>query len=174
MARTGYTGEDGVELISAADEQGDSGTRVDAGATPCGLAARDTLRLEVCYPLHGNDIGPDTNAIEAGLGWVCALDKEFIGSDALRRTRAAAPNGASSPFACSSAPSPGRTARSSTARGARRPRHERDDVAEPRRGHRHGLRVHAALPTRQAIVIDVRGRRHAAEVARKPLYRKES
>ena len=43
---------------------------------PCGLGARDTLRLEVCYPLHGNDIGPDTNAIEAGLGWVCARDRD--------------------------------------------------------------------------------------------------
>ena len=51
------------------------------GATPCGLGARDTLRLEVCYPLHGNDITPETDAISAGLGWTCALDKEFTGVD---------------------------------------------------------------------------------------------
>jgi aminomethyltransferase len=49
------------------------------------------LRLEVCYPLHGNDIGPDTDAISAGLGWVCALDTGFTGADELRRIRAAGP-----------------------------------------------------------------------------------
>ena len=54
---------------------------------PCGLGARDTLRLEVCYPLHGNDITPDTDAISAGLGWTCALDTEFTGVDALRRVK---------------------------------------------------------------------------------------
>ena len=58
---------------------------------PCGLGARDALRLEVCYPLHGNDITQETNAIEAGLGWVCARDKEFTGSDVLARTRAEGP-----------------------------------------------------------------------------------
>ena len=67
---------------------------------PCGLGARDTLRLEVCYPLHGNDISPDTNAIEAGLGWVCALDKDFTGADVLRRVKAEGPSGAWSRFAC--------------------------------------------------------------------------
>ena len=54
---------------------------LERGASPCGLGARDTLRLEVCYPLHGNDIGPDTDPISAGLGWTCALDKEFTGVD---------------------------------------------------------------------------------------------
>ena len=60
---------------------------LERGAVPCGLGARDTLRLEVCYPLHGNDIGPDTDAISAGLGWACALDKEFEGVDVLRRVK---------------------------------------------------------------------------------------
>ena len=58
---------------------------------PCGLGARDTLRLEVCYPLHGNDITPETDAISAGLGWVCALDKEFTGVDELRRIKDGGP-----------------------------------------------------------------------------------
>jgi glycine cleavage system T protein (aminomethyltransferase) len=49
------------------------------------------LRLEVCYPLHGNDIGPETDAISAGLGWVCSLDKEFTGVDELRRVKAEGP-----------------------------------------------------------------------------------
>src|SRR5262249_6062793 len=76
--RTGYTGEKGVELmVMTEDAVALWDAVVDRGATPCGLGARDTLRLEVCYPLHGNDIGPDTDAISAGLGWVCALDTEF-------------------------------------------------------------------------------------------------
>ena len=64
---------------------------VERGATPAGLGARDTLRLEVCYPLHGNDIGPETDAISAGLGWVCALDTDFTGVEELRRIKAEGP-----------------------------------------------------------------------------------
>jgi aminomethyltransferase len=64
---------------------------VERGATPAGLGARDTLRLEVCYPLHGNDIGPETDAISAGLGWVCALEKEFTGVEELRRIKGEGP-----------------------------------------------------------------------------------
>jgi aminomethyltransferase len=82
---TGYTGEDGVELLIPPH----GATRVwDAltgdGATPAGLGARDTLRLEVCFHLYGNDLSEDRNPIEAGLGWVCKLDTDFIGADALR------------------------------------------------------------------------------------------
>ena len=61
------------------------------GVTPCGLGARDTLRLEVCYPLHGNDIGPQWDAISSGLGWVCALDTDFTGAEVLRDVRARGP-----------------------------------------------------------------------------------
>src|SRR5207237_101901 len=66
---------------------------LERGAVPCGLGARDTLRLEVCYPLHGNDITPETDAISAGLGWVCALETEFTGVDELRRIKADGPEG---------------------------------------------------------------------------------
>jgi aminomethyltransferase len=84
--RTGYTGELGVELMVMADDADELWNAVlERGVTPCGLGARDSLRLEVCYPLHGNDIGPDTDAISAGLGWVCALDKDFTGVEELRR-----------------------------------------------------------------------------------------
>src|SRR5262249_54133969 len=80
--RTGYTGEEGVELACMAE---DGPTLWDAilarGVVPCGLGARDTLRLEVCYPLHGNDIAPQWDAISSGLGWVCALDTGFIGAE---------------------------------------------------------------------------------------------
>ena len=92
VARTGYTGEEGAELICPASEVVELwDALIEAGAVPCGLGARDALRLEVCYPLHGNDITQDTNAIEAGLGWVCASDKQFTGSDVLERTRADGP-----------------------------------------------------------------------------------
>src|SRR5437762_740292 len=90
--RTGYTGEKGVELMVPAEDAADLWDRVlDRGAKPAGLGARDTLRLEVCYPLHGNDIGPETDAISAGLGWVCALDTEFTGSEELRRIKSERP-----------------------------------------------------------------------------------
>src|SRR3954453_15068561 len=90
--RTGYTGEEGVELLVMADDAGDLWDAVlERGVTPCGLGARDSLRLEVCYPLHGNDISPDTDAISAALGWVCALDKDFTGVEELRRIKEAGP-----------------------------------------------------------------------------------
>ncbi|HZE28843.1 MAG TPA: glycine cleavage system aminomethyltransferase GcvT, partial [Gaiellaceae bacterium] len=73
--RTGYTGEQGVELLVTDDRAAELWDRVlERGVVPCGLGARDTLRLEVCYPLHGNDISPETDAVSAGLGWVCALE----------------------------------------------------------------------------------------------------
>jgi aminomethyltransferase len=93
VCRTGYTGERGVELMCAAEDAVALWDAiVERGATPCGLGARDTLRLEVCYPLHGNDITTETDAISAGLGWTCALDKEFTGADVLRRVRAEGPS----------------------------------------------------------------------------------
>ncbi|HTR75994.1 MAG TPA: glycine cleavage system aminomethyltransferase GcvT, partial [Solirubrobacterales bacterium] len=90
--RTGYTGEDGCEILCMNEDAVALWDAVLArGAVPCGLGARDTLRLEVCYPLHGNDIGPDTDAVSAGLGWACALDKEFEGVEALRRVKSEGP-----------------------------------------------------------------------------------
>jgi aminomethyltransferase len=91
--RTGYTGEDGVEILCMTEDAGALWDAILArGVTPCGLGARDTLRLEASLPLHGNDIGPDTDAIAAGLGWTCALDKkDFTGADALRRIKEEGP-----------------------------------------------------------------------------------
>ena len=92
VCRTGYTGEKGVELLCAAEDGAALWDVVlERGVVPCGLGARDTLRLEVCYPLHGNDITTETDAISAGLGWACALDTEFTGVDALRRVKEAGP-----------------------------------------------------------------------------------
>src|SRR6185503_8202440 len=89
---TGYTGEDGVELLVA---PGDAGLIWDQllarGATPAGLGARDTLRLEVCFHLYGNDLSESRGPIEGGLGWACKEDTGFIGSEAVRAVRTAGP-----------------------------------------------------------------------------------
>jgi aminomethyltransferase len=82
---TGYTGEDGCELILPPDGAAAVwDALLERGVRPAGLGARDTLRLEVCFHLYGNDLSEDRNPIEAGLGWCCKLDTGFIGSDVLR------------------------------------------------------------------------------------------
>lgn len=97
VARTGYTGEDGVELFVAPDRAAELFSRLlEAGApegvVPVGLGARDTLRLEARLSLYGNDIDETTNPIEAGLGWVVKLDKpDFIGKAALEKIVADGP-----------------------------------------------------------------------------------
>ncbi len=87
-AGTGYTGERGAE-IAVPIESGDALLRdlVAAGATPCGLGARDTLRLEVGYPLWGQDLDEFTTPLEAGLGWVVDWNHDFIGKPALEQQR---------------------------------------------------------------------------------------
>src|SRR3954468_15545610 len=92
VAGTGYTGEDGVELLVApGDAVAIWDLLVGRGATPAGLGARDTLRLEVCYHLYGNDLMDSRGPIEAGLGWAVKEDTGFIGSDAVRAVREAGP-----------------------------------------------------------------------------------
>jgi len=94
VSRTGYTGEDGFEIV-ASTEAGRAIWRqlLAAGVEPCGLGARDTLRLEAALPLWGHDIDETTDPYEAGLGWVVSLDNgaEFAGRAALARIKAAGP-----------------------------------------------------------------------------------
>jgi len=168
--RTGYTGEDGCELLCMSEDAVRLWDGVlERGAVPCGLGARDTLRLEVCYPLHGNDIGPDTDAISAGLGWACALEKEFEGVDVLRRVKADGPERRLVAFVM-------------------------EDRAIPRQGmpiegggevtsgsHSPMLEIGIGLgyvPAPEAspeteLTIDVRGRPRRARVVKKPIYKKE-
>lgn len=90
MAGTGYTGERGAELCI--DGEGALGlwdALLAAGAVPCGLGARDTLRLEMGYPLWGQDLDRDTTPLEADLGWVVEFDHEFVGKDRLEEQRRA-------------------------------------------------------------------------------------
>ena len=92
IGRTGYTGEDGFELIVAArDAPHIWQTLMGEGAVPCGLGARDVLRLEAGLALHGNDIDSSTTPLEAGLERYVRLDKEFVGVEALRRQKEAGP-----------------------------------------------------------------------------------
>ncbi len=92
MAGTGYTGERGFEVaVDSASAAALWDAIVGAGATPCGLGARDTLRLEMGYPLWGNDLDSSTTPLEAGLEWVVAWDHEFVGRHALEQQRASGP-----------------------------------------------------------------------------------
>jgi aminomethyltransferase len=101
ISRTGYTGEDGFELFTRADPAGLWQALVTAGSTtgngglkaqPCGLGARDVLRLEAGNVLYGHEIGEDVNPLAAGLSWVIKLDKgPFIGADAIRAVRDTGP-----------------------------------------------------------------------------------
>jgi aminomethyltransferase len=171
VSRTGYTGELGVELCCAEDDAEALWDAVVArGAVPCGLGARDTLRLEVCYPLHGNDITVDTDAISAGLGWACNLDKEFTGVEELRRVREEGPERRLVPFVMEEKAVPRQgmdvDGGGEVTSGTHSPMLDR------------GIGM-AYVPTERAtldaeLVIDVRGKPRRARVVRKPIYRKES
>jgi aminomethyltransferase len=168
--RTGYTGERGVELMVPAEDAEELWERVlERGAVPCGLGARDTLRLEVCYPLHGNDIGPDTDAISAGLGWVCALDKEFTGADELRRIKKAGPERKLVAFVMeeTGVPRQGMAIQGGgeVTSGTHSPMLDR--------GIGMGYVPAARAEPGTELMIDVRGRDRRARVVKKPIYKRE-
>ena len=90
VCRTGYTGEHGYEVILGVDALPALWARIAERATPCGLGARDTLRTEMGYPLHGQDLSPSITPVEAGLSWAVGWDKpDFVGREALLAQRAA-------------------------------------------------------------------------------------
>ncbi len=168
--RTGYTGETGVELMVPAEEGKALWDAVLArGVTPAGLGARDTLRLEVCYPLHGNDIGPDTDAISAGLGWVCALDKDFTAADELRRIKAEGPSRKLGAFVMEDAGIPRQgmaiEGGGEVTSGTHSPMLDRGIGM----GY---VRAEQAEPGTE-LTIDVRGRQRRARVVKKPIYKRE-
>jgi aminomethyltransferase len=85
---SGYTGEDGFELICAADQAERLwNALLDAGVAACGLGSRDTLRVEAGLPLYGHELEDDLSPIAAGLGWVVSKTKQFIGSDIINAAR---------------------------------------------------------------------------------------
>jgi aminomethyltransferase len=167
---TGYTGEDGVELIVppvGAAAVWDAVTA--AGATPAGLGARDTLRLEVCFHLYGNDLSEDRNPIEAGLGWCCKLDTGFVGADALRDVE---PQQRFVPFAFTG---PGIPRQGNPIRTAHGDGVVTSGTLSPCLEQGIGMGyvpVEAAEPGTE-VEVDVRGKLRGAEVRKKPLYEKE-
>jgi aminomethyltransferase len=168
--RTGYTGEEGVELLAMADEAAALWDAVLArGAKPCGLGARDSLRLEVCYPLHGNDIGPDTDAISAGLAWVCALDKGFTGADALRRISETGPERRLVAFVMEERAVPRQgmpiLEGGEVTSGTHSPMLDQ--------GIGMGYVPAALAEPGHELTIDVRGRHRRARIVTKPIYRRE-
>jgi aminomethyltransferase len=170
VCRTGYTGETGVELCCSAEDAAALWDAVLArGAVPCGLGARDTLRLEVCYPLHGNDITPETDAISAGLGWACKLEKEFTGVDALRRIRQAGPAERLVAFVMQEKgiPRQGMPIEG----GGRVTSGTHSPMLD--RGIGMGYVPAANAAPDSELVVDVRGRPRRANVVKKPIYRKE-
>ena len=168
--RTGYTGEDGCEILCMAEDAVQLWDAIlGRGVTPCGLGARDTLRLEACLALHGNDIGPETDAISAGLGWTCALDKEFTGVDVLRRVKADGPERKLVAFRMEE-------------RAIPRQGMSIDGGGEVTSGtHSPTLDVGIGMgyvPSAQAEVgtelqVDVRGKSRRARVVKKPFYKRE-
>ena len=103
LARTGYTGEDGIEVFFRSSDAAKFWNAVlergKPGVKPCGLGARDTLRLEMCYPLNGSDLSPERNPIEAGLGFFVDLTKpNFIGRDVLVEAKEKGPREKLVPF----------------------------------------------------------------------------
>jgi len=168
--RTGYTGELGCELLVKAGAGGELWDRVVArGAVPCGLGARDTLRLEVCYPLHGNDIGPETDAISAGLGWVCALDKEFTGVEELRRIKESGPDRKLAAFVMEEAGIPRQGM--AIAEGGEVTSGSHSPMLE--RGIGMGYVPAGLAQPGSELTIDVRGRPRRARVVKKPIYSRE-
>jgi aminomethyltransferase len=168
---TGYTGEDGVELLIPPDGAGDVwDALLEQGVTPAGLGARDTLRLEVCFHLYGNDLSEDRNPIEAGLAWCCKLETGFIGSDALRGVE---PDQTLVPFAFTGPgiPRQGNAVRTEHGEGV-----VTSGSLSPCLETGIGMAyvpVAAAGPGTR-LHVDVRGKPRAAEVREKPLYRKET
>ncbi len=168
---TGYTGEDGIEvLVEPSGAEALWRALVEAGARPAGLGARDTLRLEVCFHLYGNDMDETRNPIEAGLGWCCKERTGFIGAEAVSTARAEGSAEKLAPFAL-------------TERGIPRqgnPVLDRDGAEagtvtsgtfSPSLERGIGMayvRAELAEPGTE-LEIDVRGKRRAARVEKRPL-----
>ena len=178
IARTGYTGEDGFEVFCPAERAVRSWRDIlergaEFGIKPCGLGARDTLRLEMCYPLNGLDLSAESTPLEAGLSIFVDLQKpDFIGRDALARQREAGVRRRLVPFKMHDKSPPPRSHYGIFKNGAQ--------IAETTSGTLSptlniGIGM-AYIPTELArigeeIEIDIRGRRFAANIEKKPLLR---
>ena len=170
---TGYTGEDGVELLIDPEVAlAIWAELLDAGVVPCGLGARDTLRLEVCFHLHGNDLTPQRNPIEAGLGWCCVEVTGFIGAEAVADARREGTAEQLVPFEIEGVGIPRQG--NPVLAGGEPAGEVTSGSFSPSLEHGIGMayvRAELAEPG-TAVEIDVRGKHRAARIASKPLYRK--
>jgi aminomethyltransferase len=179
IARTGYTGEDGIEVFFGANdaekfwravlEQGKT-----LGIKPSGLGARDTLRLEMCYPLNGSDLSPERNPIEAGLGFFVDLAKpNFIGRDALLKTKESGPREKLVPFRMKEKGPPPRP-HYAVFRSGERVGEVTSGTLSPSLNWGVGMAyvssAHAKIGAE--IDIEIRGQKFPATVEKKPVYRK--
>jgi aminomethyltransferase len=179
VARTGYTGEDGIEVFlrtkdavkfwDAALEKGKT-----LGIKPCGLGARDTLRLEMCYPLNGSDLSPERNPIEAGLGFFVDLAKpDFVGRDALLKTKQSGPPEKLVPFRMTEKGPPPRP-HYAVFRNGEQIGEVTSGTLSPSLNWGIGMAyvssAHAKIGAK--IDIEIRGQKFPAIVEQKPLYRK--
>jgi aminomethyltransferase len=179
VSRTGYTGEDGFEIVGsdtaicqAWDElllRGGS-----FGIKPCGLGARDTLRTEVCYPLYGHELNENTTPLEAGLGFFVALDKgEFVGRPALLEQKAAGVKKKCVAFKMTTRSAPPRPQYPVWVGGAKS-----GEVVSGTQSPSLNVGIGMAyVPAEFAkagtpIEIEIRGTRAPAAIVQKPIYRK--
>jgi len=179
VSRTGYTGEDGFEIVGRDDSIQQAWDALLAGGRPfgikpCGLGARDTLRTEVCYPLYGHELDEDTTPIEAGLGFFVALDKgDFIGRSVLAAQKANGVTKKSAAFKMTDKSAPPRPHYAIWAGGVR-VGVVTSGTQSPSLGIGIGL---GQVPPELAkpdtkIEIEIRGKRSPAVVVPKPIYRK--
>ncbi len=179
VARTGYTGEDGIEVFfratdavkfwNAALEKGKQ-----FGIKPCGLGARDTLRLEMCYPLNGSDLSPERNPIEAGLGFFVDLTKpNFIGRNVLLETKEKGPRERLVPFRMKEKGPPPRPHYAVFENGERIGE-VTSGTLSPSLNWGVGMAYVSAAHAKTGAQIDVeiRGQKFPATIEKKPLYKK--
>jgi aminomethyltransferase len=180
VARTGYTGEDGIEVFfratdavrfwNAALEKGKP-----LGIKPCGLGARDTLRLEMCYPLNGSDLSPERNPIEAGLGFFVDLTKpNFIGRDVLLETKEIGPREKLVPFRMKAKGPPPRQHYGVFENG-KRIGEVTSGTLSPSLNSGVGMAYVSAAHAKAGAQIDIeiRGQKFPATIEKKPLYKKQ-
>lgn len=179
VARTGYTGEDGFEVVAPAEIIEDIWTKTLAVGhvgciQPCGLGARDTLRTEVCYPLYGHELDENTSPIEAGLGFFVSFDKgEFVGRNVLLEQKTSGTRKKSVAFRMTDKSPPPRPGYAIFSNGAKV-----GDVVSGTQspslnaGIGIGYVPPALAVAGTKLEVEIRGRRFAAEVVKKPIYRK--
>ena len=181
VARTGYTGEDGIEVFfRATDAVKFWNAALEAGKTfgikPCGLGARDTLRLEMCYPLNGSDLSPERNPLEAGLGFFVNLTKpNFIGRDVLLETKEKGPPEKLLPFRMREKGPPPRPHYAVFHNGERIGEVTSGTLSPSLNwgvGMAYVSAAHAKIGAE--IDIEIRGQKFPAIIEKKPLYKKST